>query len=107
VLEPLACRGWTAVAYDQRGQYESPGPTRSRRTVAAFAQDLLEVAAGLGDPRGGALVRRPGLPRGGAGLGGAGLASPPCSARGRACSRHRDKLAMHAALPHVPRHHLT
>jgi pimeloyl-ACP methyl ester carboxylesterase len=107
VLEPLARRGWTAVAYDQRGQFESPGPDEeSAYSLASFAQDLLEVAADLGDVHlvghsfGGLVSREAVLASGGAGLASLTLL---CSGPGPLPAGHRDKLgAMHAALPHVP-----
>jgi pimeloyl-ACP methyl ester carboxylesterase len=48
LLTPLAEAGLRAVALDQRGQYESPGPDdRTRYTVAELAGDVLRVAAQL------------------------------------------------------------
>lgn len=107
VLEPLARRGWTVVAYDQRGQYESAGPDEeSAYTLASFAQDLLEVAAGLGEVHlvghsfGGLVSREAVLASGGAGFASLTLL---CSGPGPLPAGHRDKLgAMHAALPQVP-----
>jgi pimeloyl-ACP methyl ester carboxylesterase len=107
VLEPLARRGWTAVAYDQRGQYQSPGPDEeSAYSLASFAQDLLEVAAGLGEVHlvghsfGGLVSREAVLASGGEGFASLTLL---CSGPGPLPAGHRDKLgAMHAALPHVP-----
>ncbi len=49
VLAPLQQRGWSVLAYDQRGQYESPGPDdESAYTVDALGTDLLTVVAELG-----------------------------------------------------------
>ncbi|MCA1713406.1 MAG: alpha/beta hydrolase [Actinobacteria bacterium] len=49
LLQPLADAGYRAVAYDQRGQYESPGPDDpASYTVEALAGDLLELADELG-----------------------------------------------------------
>src|SRR3954453_100527 len=55
LLAPLADAGLRAVAVDQRGQYESPGPDDpAAYTVAELAADLLAVAGMLreenGDP---------------------------------------------------------
>src|SRR4051794_21219483 len=55
LLAPLAGAGMRAVAIDQRGQYESPGPDDpARYTVDELAADLLAVARLLrqenGDP---------------------------------------------------------
>lgn len=107
VLEPLARRGWTAVAYDQRGQYESRGPDEeSAYSLAAFAHDLLDVAAGLGPVHlvghsfGGLVSREAVLASGGEGFASLTLL---CSGPGPLPAGHRDKLgAMHAALPQVP-----
>ena len=107
VLEPLARRGWTAVAYDQRGQYESRGPDEeSAYSLTAFAHDLLDVAAGLGPVHlvghsfGGLVSREAVLASGGEGFASLTLL---CSGPGPLPAGHRDKLgAMHAALPQVP-----
>lgn len=107
VLEPMARRGWTTVAYDQRGQYESTGPDEeSAYSLASFAADLLEVAAGLGEVHvvghsfGGLVSREAVLASGGAGIASLTLL---CSGPGPLPAGHRDKLgAMHAALPQVP-----
>jgi len=107
VLEPLARRGWTAVAYDQRGQYESRGPDEeSAYSLTAFAHDLLDVAAGLGPVHlvghsfGGLVSREAVLASGGEGFSSLTLL---CSGPGPLPAGHRDKLgAMHAALPQVP-----
>lgn len=107
VLEPLARRGWTAAAYDQRGQYESRGPDEeSAYSLTAFAHDLLDVAAGLGPVHlvghsfGGLVSREAVLASGGEGFSSLTLL---CSGPGPLPAGHRDKLgAMHAALPQVP-----
>ncbi len=107
VLEPLARCGWTVVAYDQRGQYESKGPDEeSAYSLAAFAEDVLEVAAGLGEVHlvghsfGGLVSREAVLASGGHGFASLTLL---CSGPGPLPAGHRDKLgAMHAALPQVP-----
>jgi pimeloyl-ACP methyl ester carboxylesterase len=52
VLEPLAAAGYRAVAYDQRGQFESPGSQDpADYAVEALAADLLGLVAQLGAPR--------------------------------------------------------
>ena len=49
LLPPLAEAGLRAVAIDQRGQYESPGPDdEAAYAVDALAAEVLEVAALLG-----------------------------------------------------------
>jgi pimeloyl-ACP methyl ester carboxylesterase len=107
VLEPLAALGWTVVAYDQRGQYESVGPDdESAYTLARLAEDLLEVAAGLGRVHlvghsFGGLVSREAVLGGGSDA----VASLTllCSGPGTLPQRHHDGMgALHAALPHVP-----
>jgi pimeloyl-ACP methyl ester carboxylesterase len=52
VLAPLADAGFRVVTYDQRGQYETPGPAAPEGwTMGAFAADLLAVVAQAGgDP---------------------------------------------------------
>jgi pimeloyl-ACP methyl ester carboxylesterase len=109
VLEPLAARGWTAVAYDQRGQYESIGPEdESAYTLSRLADDLLEVVDGLGPGPvhlvghsfGGLVAREAALASGGAGLASLTLL---CSGPGTLPQRHHDGMgALHSALPHVP-----
>src|SRR5436305_957484 len=50
-LGPLAQGGWKVVAYDQRGQYETGGPTDpGAYTVPALADDLIAVVDDLGTP---------------------------------------------------------
>jgi pimeloyl-ACP methyl ester carboxylesterase len=107
VLEPLAKRGWTAVAYDQRGQYESAGPDdESAYSLARLAGDLLEVASGLGAVHvvghsfGGLVAREAVLAAGGEGILSLTLL---CSGPGTLPQRHHDGMgALHSALPHVP-----
>ena len=54
VLAPIAEAGYGAVAVDQRGQYESPGPDDpAAYTVEALAADLMIVVAGLSAESGG------------------------------------------------------
>jgi pimeloyl-ACP methyl ester carboxylesterase len=49
VLAPLAEAGHRAIAYDQRGQFESPGPVdASGGTVESLAADLLSLVDALG-----------------------------------------------------------
>jgi len=51
VLRPLAEAGHRAVAMDQRGQYESPGPDDPAvYTVEALGADVRTVLADLGSP---------------------------------------------------------
>lgn len=51
LLDPVAAAGLRAVAIDQRGQHESPGPDDPQAyTVAALAQDLLALADELDPP---------------------------------------------------------
>lgn len=111
VLEPLAARGWDVVSYDQRGQFESPGPDdEAAYSLASLATDLLEVVDDLGD-RGGAVhlvghsfgglvAREAALASGGSSIASLTLL---CSGPGPLPARHHDSLgAMRAALPHVP-----
>lgn len=50
VLLPLAEAGYRAVAIDQRGQHESPGPDdHSAYTTAALGTDVLHVVTALGN----------------------------------------------------------
>jgi len=49
LLAPLAGRGYVAVAYDQRGQFETPGRTGGY-SLAELASDLLAIAATLPAP---------------------------------------------------------
>jgi pimeloyl-ACP methyl ester carboxylesterase len=109
VLAPLAERGWTVLAYDHRGQYESAGPDdEGAYTLAALAHDLLDVVASLGPEPvhvvghsfGGLVAREAALASGGEGLASLTLL---CSGPGTLPQRHHDGLgALHAALPHVP-----
>ncbi len=47
LLEPLAGYGWRSVAYDQRGQHETPGTHPDDYSLEALAADLLAVISGL------------------------------------------------------------
>jgi pimeloyl-ACP methyl ester carboxylesterase len=50
LLEPLAHAGYRAVAVDQRGQHESPGPDdHAAYTTQALGADLVQLAGALGD----------------------------------------------------------
>jgi len=50
VLAPLMAAGWRAVAVDQRGQHDSPGPDDpAAYAVHSLAADLLALVAVLGD----------------------------------------------------------
>jgi len=50
VLEPLAARGHRVLAFDQRGQFETPGPDEPEAyRVDELAADLHAVLAALGD----------------------------------------------------------
>src|SRR4051795_3798442 len=56
LLRPLCIAGYRAVALDQRGQYESPGPDDpAAYTVAELATDLLAVGRVLREESDGAL----------------------------------------------------
>jgi len=109
VLDPLSVRGWTVVAYDQRGQYESSGPEdESAYSLPVLARDLLEIVAGLGPGPvhvighsfGGLVAREAALASGGEGFASLVLL---CSGPSTLPSSHLDGLgALHAALPHVP-----
>src|SRR3954447_5585196 len=56
LLRPLCAAGYRAVAFDQRGQYESPGPgDPAAYTVAELAADLLAVSRVLREESDGAL----------------------------------------------------
>jgi pimeloyl-ACP methyl ester carboxylesterase len=51
VLAPIAAAGHPVLAYDLRGQFESPGPDDPRAyDVATLADDLLEVVTATGRP---------------------------------------------------------
>ena len=107
VLAPLAWRGWSVVAYDQRGQFESPGPEdESAYSLASLARDLLEVVEPIGPAHvvghsfGGLVAREAALTSGGQGFASLTLL---CSGPGPLPAGHHDGLgALHAALPHVP-----
>jgi len=48
MLESLAAEGYRVVSYDQRGRFQSPGPTRWREyDVTGFAAELAEVVASV------------------------------------------------------------
>lgn len=48
VLAPLVAAGYHVVSYDQRGQYETPGPAAAEGwTMEAFAADALAVTAAV------------------------------------------------------------
>jgi pimeloyl-ACP methyl ester carboxylesterase len=50
VLAPIASAGFRVVCFDQRGQYESPGPPRADAySMEAFAEDLLAVIGTVAD----------------------------------------------------------
>ncbi len=50
MLAPLASAGFRVVCFDQRGQYESPGPPRADAySMEAFAEDLLFVIDTVAD----------------------------------------------------------
>jgi pimeloyl-ACP methyl ester carboxylesterase len=51
VLEPLAAAGYHVLAYDQRGQFETPGPDDvAAYSLDALGADLLALAATTGEP---------------------------------------------------------
>jgi pimeloyl-ACP methyl ester carboxylesterase len=47
ILGPLAADGWRTVAYDQRGQHETPGTHPDAYSMEALAADLLALINGL------------------------------------------------------------
>jgi pimeloyl-ACP methyl ester carboxylesterase len=52
MLAPLVSAGFRVVCFDQRGQYESPGPAHANAySMGAFAADLLTVIETVGDGR--------------------------------------------------------
>jgi pimeloyl-ACP methyl ester carboxylesterase len=98
------------VSYDQRGQFESPGPDdEAAYSLASLATDLLEVVDGLGGSGdvhlvghsfGGLVAREAVLASGGSSIASLTLL---CSGPGPLPARHHDSLgAMRSALPHVP-----
>jgi pimeloyl-ACP methyl ester carboxylesterase len=57
ILEPLAAAGRTVVAFDQRGQYQSPhAPGRPGYAPAELAADAIAIAAAVGGDGGVHLV---------------------------------------------------
>ncbi len=108
VLEPLAARGWDVLAYDQRGQHESPGPAdESAYSLPSLAADLLEVLGAeggavhvVGHSFGGLVAREAALAAGGAPLASLTLL---CSGPGAIPASHHENLgSLRAALPDVP-----
>jgi pimeloyl-ACP methyl ester carboxylesterase len=108
VLAPLAARGWDVLAYDQRGQLDSPGPQEeSAYSLAALAADLLEVVSAepgpvhvVGHSFGGLVAREAALAAGGGPLASLTLL---CSGPGPLPLNHHESLgALRSALPHVP-----
>ena len=74
MLDPLARLGWQVTAYDQRGQYESPGAGTAGCTLDGLADDLLAIAAAspgpvhvVGHSFGGLVARQAALAEGPAG----------------------------------------
>jgi len=50
MLAPIMSAGFRVVCFDQRGQYESPGPPRADAySMEAFAEDLLTVMGAVAD----------------------------------------------------------
>jgi pimeloyl-ACP methyl ester carboxylesterase len=49
VLGPIAAAGYNAWAFDQRGQFETPGPVPATWALDDFAADLLAVVAAIDD----------------------------------------------------------
>jgi pimeloyl-ACP methyl ester carboxylesterase len=50
MLAPITSAGFRVVCFDQRGQYESPGPPRADAySMGAFAEDLLTVIGTVAD----------------------------------------------------------
>lgn len=108
VLEPLALRGWTVIAYDQRGQFESPGPDdEDAYSLPSLARDLLEVVAAgtgpvhvVGHSFGGLVAREAVLDPDGSPIASLVLL---CSGPAALPASSRERLgALHAALPQVP-----
>jgi pimeloyl-ACP methyl ester carboxylesterase len=100
VLAPLAATGFDTVAFDQRGQWETPGPeTADAYSLAGFGTDLLAVMAALG-PK----VHVVGHSYGGLVARAAALAEPQrfasltllCSGPGPLPHPHRDQLRLFA-----------
>ncbi|MBD0291953.1 MAG: alpha/beta hydrolase [Jiangellaceae bacterium] len=107
VLAPVAAAGFRAVAYDQRGQYETPGTDAELDyTLAALAADLLAVVQAVSDRP----VHLVGHSFGGLVARGATIADPGavasltllCSGPGpQPVDRHQLLLAMADAIPAV------
>lgn len=74
ILPFLATAGWQAVAYDQRGQYETPGGDAASYTLEELESAALSITAAASPPG----VRRHlvGHSFGGLGVGGAGGRAP-------------------------------
>lgn len=52
MLAPLVSAGFRVVCFDQRGQYESPGPAHANAySIDAFAADLLAIIGTVADGR--------------------------------------------------------
>ena len=52
LLAPLVSAGFRVVCFDQRGQYESPGPARANAySMEAFGEDLVTVIGTVADGR--------------------------------------------------------
>ena len=50
LLAPLVSAGFRVVCFDQRGQYESPGPARANAySMEAFAEDVVTVIEAVAD----------------------------------------------------------
>ena len=57
VLDPLARAGFHVLAFDQRGQYQTPGPASAQGwTLDGFAADAVAVAAATSDGAGAHLL---------------------------------------------------
>jgi pimeloyl-ACP methyl ester carboxylesterase len=100
VLAPLAATGYDVVAFDQRGQWETPGPAEAGGySLAGFGTDLLSVMATLGER-----VHVVGHSYGGLVAREAALAQPQrfasltllCSGPGPLPHPHRDQLRLFA-----------
>ncbi|MGI8676191.1 MAG: alpha/beta fold hydrolase [Nocardioidaceae bacterium] len=56
ILPLLAAAGWQALAYDQRGQYQTPGGYAASYTLEALASDALSIADAVAPTKGRHLV---------------------------------------------------